>query len=107
MPTSKHRKKHKIKVKKRKVEIAQAKNAYNKQLRQYEMQVEKMNAQYQEHLANGGKPEDFNPLKELMNKIPIATDEEVKGPAEEMLDEMYKNNIEEAQIIENDESTEN
>jgi len=72
MPTSKHRKKHKVKVKQRRNNIAQQKNAYNKQLQQYEDQVAKINEQYKEHIAAGGKPEDFNPLKQLLGNLPLA-----------------------------------
>lgn len=84
MPTSKHRKKHKVKAKQRKNEILKQKNAYNKQLRDYEQQVEKMNQQYKEHIAAGGKPEDFNPLKDLMKNVQPEVSE-----AENKDDEVY------------------
>lgn len=72
MPTSKHRKKHKQKVKQRRNEIAQQRNAYNKQMQKYEKQVQELNKLYEEHISKGGKPEEFQPLQELIKGIPTA-----------------------------------
>lgn len=70
MPTSKHRKKHKAKSKQRRNEIAQKKSAQNKKTRQYEAQIEALNKQFNEHIASGGKPEDFLPLQQILGGVP-------------------------------------
>lgn len=83
MPTSKHRKKHKAKSKQRRNEIAQKKSAQNKVMRRYQEQIEAINQQYKEHIANGGKAEDFQPLQELLKGMPIAdkvTDKDTDKP---------------------------
>jgi len=90
MPTSKHRKKHKQKLKQRRNDIAQKKNAYNKQMQRYQEQVELLNKQYQDHLAAGGKAEDFQPLQQLIKGVPVeengTTDDLVSEPSTEIED---------------------
>jgi hypothetical protein len=69
MPTSKHRKKHKAKAKKRRNEVAQAKNAENKARARHAAQAAELNKLFEAHLAEGGKPEDFQPLQELLKGL--------------------------------------
>lgn len=61
MPTSKHRKKHKAKVKQRKTGIVQAKNAHNRKMQKFQEQINAMIEEQKKFVAAGGKPEDFNP----------------------------------------------
>lgn len=95
MPTSKHRKKHKQKVKQRRNDIAQQKNAYNKKMQKYQQQVEELNKLYQEHIEKGGKPEEFQPLQELIKGVPVQEEVTVDDFVEEVINETDTNTNEE------------